>query len=228
MSALNTFLFGVYPYIAIAICFVACWARFDLDQYSWKADSSQMLRPKGMVIASNFFHIGIIFILCGHAIGLLTPQSIYHHVISTEHKQLVAMISGGFFGVICFIGLSMLLYRRLFDDRIRITSKKSDIAVLILLMLQLCLGLMTIVASTHHLDGSVMVMLGDWAQSIVTFQPTKAAAAIAPVSMVYKLHVFVGLSLVLLIPFTRLVHVISVPVWYFGRRYQVVRQKKRN
>ena len=171
------------------------------------------------------FHVGVIFVLCGHAVGLLTPESVYHHFISSEAKQLVAMVSGGFFGVVCFIGLAMLLKRRMTDPRIRATSTRSDIAILWMLMIQLVLGLMTIVISTEHMDGSVMVMLGTWAQSVVTLQPMEAAAAIAPVHILYKLHVFFGLTIVLVFPFTRLVHIISAPVWYLGRSYQIVRKK---
>ena len=89
-STLNTFLFGLYPYIALAICLAVSWVRFDRDQYSWKADSSQILGNKGMRLGSNLFHIGVIFILAGHFIGLLTPESVYHHVISTPNKQLLA------------------------------------------------------------------------------------------------------------------------------------------
>ena len=225
-TPLNTFLFGLYPYLALAICLVVSWVRFDRDQYSWKADSSKILNNNGMRIGSNLFHIGIIFILAGHFVGLLTPASIYHHVISTANKQLLAMVSGGAFGILCLIGLLILLYRRLFDPRVRANSRWSDIAVLVILLLQLLLGFGTIFASTHHMDGSVMVLLGDWAQSIVTLQPFKAAAAIQPVSLVYKLHVFLGMSIVLIFPFTRLVHVISAPVWYFGRNYQVVRGRR--
>ena len=225
-STLNTFLFGLYPYIALAICLAVSWVRFDRDQYSWKADSSQILGNKGMRLGSNLFHIGVIFILAGHFIGLLTPESIYHHVISTPNKQLLAMVSGGVFGVLCLVGLLILLHRRLFNPRVRANSRWSDIAVLIILLVQLLLGLGTIFASSNHLDGSVMVQLGEWAQSIVTLQPLKAANAIATVSLVYKLHVFLGLSIVLIFPFTRLVHVISAPIWYFGRNYQIVRQKK--
>ena len=225
-STLNTFLFGLYPYIALAICFAVSWVRFDRDQYSWKADSSQILGNKGMRLGSNLFHIGVIFILAGHFIGLLTPVSIYHHVISTPNKQLLAMVSGGVFGILCLIGLLILLHRRLFNPRVRANSRWSDIAVLIILLVQLLLGLGTILASSNHLDGSVMVQLGEWAQSIVTLQPLKAANAIATVSLVYKLHVFLGLSIVLIFPFTRLVHVISAPIWYFGRNYQIIRQKK--
>lgn len=225
MSNFNFVLFGVYPYIALAVCLIGSWARFDLSQYSWKAGSSQMLQPKGMRLASNLFHVGVIFILAGHFVGLLTPASVYHHFISSGAKQVVAMVSGGFFGVLCLIGLVMLIQRRLNDPRVRASSNKSDIMILFVLLAQLVLGLLTIFASLGHLDGSVMVLLGNWAQSVVTLQPVKAAGAIESVGIVYKLHVFLGLTLFVLFPFTRLVHIVSAPVWYLGRRYQIVRQK---
>ncbi len=223
MSNFNLLLFGVYPYIALAICLIGSWARFDWSQYTWRAGSSQMLDGKGMRMASNLFHVGIIFVLAGHFVGLLTPHAIYHHVISTENKQLLAMVSGGVFGILCLIGL--VIKRRMTNPRIRATSSTSDIMILFVLLAQLILGLLTIVASTQHLDGSVMVMLGDWAQSVVTLQPLKAAQAIAPVGIIYKLHVFLGVTLFVLFPFTRLVHIVSAPIWYLGRRYQIVRQK---
>ena len=222
----NFLLFGLYPYIAIVACVVASLIRFDREQYTWKAGSSQLLRGKGMVLASNLFHVGIIFVICGHIIGLLTPESIYHYVISTPNKQLMAMVSGGLFGVICFVGLSMLIYRRLTDDRVKASTSFSDLAILILLFIQLTLGLSTIFVSAQHMDGSVMLLLGEWAQSIVTLQPIAASAAIASVNIIYKLHVFFGISIILVFPFTRLVHIISAPVWYLGRSYQIVRQKR--
>lgn len=230
MANLNFFAFGVYPYIALAICLIGSWARFDLAQYTWKAGSSQILnrtREEHLYMrrASNLFHVGVIFVLCGHFVGLLTPEAIYHTVISTQHKQLLAMVSGGFFGFLCLIGLLMLLKRRLFDERVRASSSFSDTMILIVLLVQLVLGLCTIAASTQHMDGSIMVLLADWAQYTVTLQPVKAAAAMAPVGLVYKLHVFLGLTLFVLFPFTRLVHIVSAPVWYLGRRYQIVRQR---
>jgi nitrate reductase gamma subunit len=224
--SLNTILFGLYPYIAVVVCVAVCIVRFDREQYTWKAGSSQLLRTRGMVVASNLFHIGILFILAGHIVGLLTPESVYHHVISTPNKQLLAMVSGGIFGILCFIGLSMLLYRRLTDERVRANSSFSDIMVLVLLLIQLILGLLTIVVSAEHMDGSVMVLLATWAQSIVTLQPIQASAAIATVHILYKLHVFFGLTIVLIFPYTRLVHMISAPIWYLGRSYQIVRQKQ--
>lgn len=225
MSNINFLLFGIYPYVAILILLVASWIRFDREPYTWKADSSQGLNKQGFRLASNLFHVGVLFILMGHFVGLLMPEAIYHHFISSSAKQILAIVSGGFFGILCLIGLLMLIKRRMTDDRVRATSKTSDIVVLFLLLIQLVLGLLTIFSSLNHLDGSVMIMLGNWAQSIVTFQGAQAAAAIEPVGLIYKLHVFFGLTLLVVFPFTRLVHIISAPVWYLGRRYQIVRQR---
>ncbi|MCP5302811.1 MAG: respiratory nitrate reductase subunit gamma [Pseudomonadales bacterium] len=225
MSYFNTLLFGLYPYIALLVCLIGSWIRFDREQYTWKAGSSQMLNNKNFRLANNLFHVGVIFVLMGHFVGLLTPESVYHYVISTPAKQMLAMISGGVFGFLALIGMTMLIKRRLTDDRVRANSSKSDIMILLLLYAQLILGLCTIIASSQHMDGSVMLLLGTWAQSVVTFQPVEAAAAIANVHIIYKLHVLLGLTLFVVFPFTRMVHVISAPIWYLGRNYQLVRQK---
>ncbi|MFO7705413.1 MAG: respiratory nitrate reductase subunit gamma [Halopseudomonas sp.] len=225
MSNFNFLLFGVYPYVALAVFIIGSWARFDLSQYTWKAHSSQLMGNKGMRLASNLFHIGILFIFAGHFVGLLIPESIYHYVITTSGKQILAVVSGGFFGILCLIGLVMLLHRRMTDPRVRAQSSFSDIMILWVLLAQLLLGLTTIFFSVQHLDGSMMVMLANWAQYTLTLQPLLGAAAIEPVGLIYKLHVFLGLSLFVLFPFTRLVHIISAPVWYLGRNYQIVRLK---
>ncbi|SDV50511.1 respiratory nitrate reductase subunit gamma [Chitinasiproducens palmae] len=225
MDKLSFLLFGVYPYVAVAVLLLGCWARFDLAQYTWKAHSSQMLAPRHMRVASNLFHVGVLFILAGHFVGLLTPPALYHHLISSAHKQMLAMVSGGFFGVLALVGLTMLTWRRLTNLRVRKSSTFSDIMILLVLLVQLLLGLATIFASTEHLDGSVMLLLGAWAQNIVTLRPYAAAEAIAATSLVYKAHVFLGLTLFVLFPFTRLVHFLSAPVWYLMRRYQIVRQR---
>ncbi|MFN3579655.1 MAG: respiratory nitrate reductase subunit gamma [Pseudomonas sp.] len=225
MSNINLMLFGVYPYMALAVFIVGSWARFDLSQYTWKAGSSQFMRDKHMRLASNLFHIGIIAVLAGHFVGLLTPSAVYARWLSNENKQLMAMLIGGFFGLLCLVGLVMLLWRRMTDPRVRAQSSTSDIMILWVLLVQLLLGLFTIYVSTAHMDGSQMVLLANWAQQVVTFQPVMAAASIEPVGLAYKLHVFLGITLFVLFPFTRLVHVVSAPVWYLGRRYQIVRRK---
>ena len=229
MSALHNFMFGYYPYICLTIFFLGSLIRFDRDQYTWKSDSSQMLRAGTLRWGSNLFHIGVLFLFFGHFAGLLTPHFIYEHFISAPDKQMVAIVSGGTAGLLCFIGLSLLLHRRLFDPRIRATSRPMDIAILIILWLQLTLGLLTLPLSLHHSDGSAMMALGEWAQRIVTFRPDAAAQIIA-VEWVYKAHLIMGMTIFLLFPFSRLVHVWSgfASVSYLVRPYQVVRSRRLN
>ena len=222
---MNGFLFGVYPYIALTVFFVGSIFRYDRDPYTWKAGSSQMLSSKGMRIGSNLFHVGIILLFFGHLVGLLTPEPVYHVFMSAGTKQLLAMIAGGVFGVICFIGMVILIHRRLTHPRIKATSKFSDVFILLLLFVQLVLGLLTIPESAKHLDGSSMVALANWAQSIVIFQPG-AAEYIADQALIFKLHIFLGLTMFLVFPFTRLVHVWSAPAKYLFRKgYQIVRKR---
>ncbi len=218
-------LFGIYPYLALTICLLGSWVRYDLAPYTWKAQSSQLLRRGQMRLASNMFHIGIIFVLCGHFVGLLTPHVLYEHLISAPQKQMLAMVSGGGFGLICLVGLLMLLCRRLMDARVRASSGISDTAILFVLLTQLLLGLSTIIVSSQHLDGSEMLLLANWAQALASFHPQMATQYVVPVPILFKVHILLGLSLFILFPFTRLVHIASVPVWYFGRKYQIVRQR---
>ncbi len=226
LNWLQIFLFGVYPYIALAIAIVGTWVRFDLSQYSWKTGSTQMLRTKNMRLASNLFHVGIIVVLLGHLFGMLTPHFLYESFISAGRKQIVAVVVGGIAGVVCWVGLAMLLWRRFTDDRISNTSSFSDKMVLVLLFIQLNLGLISIFTSVQHLDGYTMMNLAGWAQDITILRPWHAAARIEQADLIYQLHMVLGITLIMIFPFTRLIHIISAPIWYFGRRYQIVRQKK--
>jgi nitrate reductase gamma subunit len=97
--------------------------------------------------------------------------------------------------------------------------------VLLILWLQLTLGLATIFVSLNHMDGHEMVKFMNWAQGILTLQPS-AAAYVADVHPIFKAHLILGMTLFLIFPFTRLVHIWSAPIWYLGRRgYQVVRTR---
>jgi nitrate reductase gamma subunit len=183
-----------------------------------------MLRKRQLRWGSNLFHIGILFLFLGHFVGLLTPHFVYDPFISAGSKQMLAIVAGGVAGTMCFVGLSMLVHRRLFDARIRNTSSKMDIAILLLLWLQLVLGLVTIPFSLQHPDGSVMLQLSEWAQRIVTFRGG-AAEMVAVVGWPYKLHIFLGLMIFFVFPFSRLVHIWSAPVGYVFRKPQVVRRR---
>ncbi|WLQ15768.1 respiratory nitrate reductase subunit gamma [Hahella aquimaris] len=226
MNYINTLLFSVYPYIALAVFFLGSLIRYDRDQYTWKTSSSQIFESRQLRIGSILFHIGVIAILAGHFVGLLTPKAVWHALgVSTSFKQAMAMGIGGLFGIICFAGLTILIKRRLTNPRVRANSSKMDIAILLLLYAQLILGLLSIFVSAGHMDGTEMLKLMSWAQSLVTFNAADAAAAVSSVHVIYKLHIFLGMTLFLLFPFSRLVHVWSVPVRYFTRNYQVVRAR---
>ena len=226
---LDTLLFGIYPYICLAVFFIGSLIRFDRDQYTWKSDSSQLLRTGSLRWGSNLFHIGVLFLFFGHFVGMLTPHFIYEHFIGAGAKQLMAMVSGGIAGVLGIIGLSLLLHRRLTDPRIRITSKTSDIVLLWLLWVQLALGLATIPLSAQHLDGSMMMRLAEWGQRIVTFR-TGGVELLAEAGWVFKAHMFLGMTVFLIFPFTRLVHVWSGfgTLAYVLRPYQLVRARRLN
>lgn len=224
---LNHLAFGLYPYVAAVVFLLGSLIRFEREQYSWRSGSSQLLRRRQLMVGSVCFHVGILFLLVGHTVGLLTPAALYGLVITAPQKQLLAIVSGGAFGLLCFVGLSMLLHRRLFDERIRATSSVADIGILALLWVQLVLGLATIPFSLGHLDGSVMVQLSHWAQGIVTLR-ADAASHLEGVGFIFKAHIFLGLTLFVAFPFSRLVHIWSAPIGYAVRPYQLVRRRGRN
>ena len=223
---LNSALFGIYPYIALAVLVVGSIIRYDREPYSWRAGSSQLLRRRQLVLGSILFHVGVLVIFFGHLVGLLTPIGIFDALgISHGVKQLLAVIAGGVAGVMALIGASLLLHRRLFDARIRSTTSFSDLAIVLMLYAQLLLGVGSIAVSMQHLDGHEMTKFMSWAQGVFTFQPG-VAAHVADVHWIFKAHLVLGLTIFLVFPFTRLVHMFSAPVRYIFRQgYQVVRRK---
>lgn len=225
MDYLNTLLFGYYPYVAISVFFIGSLARYDRDQYTWRTGSSQFLRADELRLGSNLFHIGILLLFVGHFVGLLTPPAVYHALgLSTSAKQILAVVAGGVFGGVCLKGIIILIRRRLTDARIRATSSRMDIFILLLIGVQLALGLLTLPISLYHYDGANMLLLGEWAQRIVTFR-SGAADQVSEMGLIFKLHLVLGQTLFLVFPFSRLVHVWSVPLGYVTRPYQVVRRR---
>ena len=226
-DATNHAVFGWYPYLCLTVFLLGSLLRFDREQYTWRSGSSQMLRKRQLFWGSNLFHVGILVIFLGHVGGLLTPIWVFEALgISHGAKQWIAIGVGGVAGVVCFIGMTLLVHRRLFDSRIRNTSSFGDIAILLLLYVQLILGLCTITVSLQHLEGHEMVKFMAWAQGVLTLKPN-VSALVADVHPLFKLHLVLGMTIFLLFPFTRLVHVWSAPVWYIGRRgYQIVRSNR--
>jgi nitrate reductase gamma subunit len=227
MEMINSLLFGVYPYIALSVLVIGSVLRFDREQYTWRTGSSQLLRRKQLVAGSVLFHLGVLVIFGGHMVGLLTPLAVFEYFgIPHGAKQILAMVAGGIAGIFALAGACLLLHRRLFDARIRNNSSFGDIAILIVLTLQLCLGLSTIPLSAQHLDGSEMVKFMYWAQGIFTFN-RQAVGYVSDVHWIFKAHLILGMTILLVFPFTRLVHMLSAPIWYLNRRgWQLVRTRR--
>lgn len=226
-DAINHIVFGWYPYLCLTVFILGSIVRFDREQYTWKTGSSQLLRRKQLMWGSNLFHVGILMLFVGHLFGLLTPKEAYNAIgLSTPAKQMLAIVAGAVFGVMCLVGLLLLVHRRLAEPRIRATSTRMDIFILLWILVTLLLGLVSIFWSLGHRDGSVMVLLGHWAQHIVTLR-AGAADFVGEVAWIYRVHLFFGMTLFMLFPFSRLVHVWSgfAAVGYLTRAYQIVRSR---
>lgn len=227
MSYWHTFFFGIYPYIALSIFLLGSLVRFEREQYSWKSDSSQVLHAGDLRLGNILFHVGIIGLFFGHLAGLLTPLAFWDWLgVSHAAKQMLAMLAGGVMGLTCLAGLLILLRRRLSSPRIRAVTTMGDKVLLLWILCTLLLGLLSILVSAGHADGAEMVRLMRWCQDIVTFDGA-AAAQIVDVSLVFKLHMVMGMTLFIIFPFSRLVHVWSgfASVAYLGRAWQLVRQR---
>jgi nitrate reductase gamma subunit len=228
---LDFVIFGVMPYVALAVLVVGSIARYERDPFTWKSSSSQLLRRKQLIWGSILFHVGIITVFFGHLVGLFTPVWVLDALgVPYGLKQWMAVLIGGPAGVAALIGSTMLLHRRLFDARIRVTSSVPDILIMVLIWLQLAIGLLTITQTLQHMDGSEMVRFMLWSQSVVTLN-LNAWATVVDVHWLYKLHIFLGLVITILFPFTRLVHMISgfaAPFRYLLTRpgYQIVRSRR--
>jgi len=224
---LNTFLFGIYPYLALTVLLLGCLVRFDREPFTWKSDSSQLLRKGQLRLGSNLFHYGVLVVIAGHFVGFLAPDWAVRWAMDPAQHQLIAMVAGGIAGAVAIVGLSILIHRRLADPRIRANSRKWDIAIVLMLWLQLALGLITVPLSAQHMDGAMFEVMTDYVKGIVTFQGG-VADLLTGTPLVYRLHIFLGFTIFLVSPFTRMVHIWSGAgaLAYLVRPYQIVRTRR--
>lgn len=225
---LDFVIFGIMPYVALTVLIVGSIARYERDPFSWKSSSSQLLRRKQLILGSVLFHVGILTVFFGHLVGLFTPIWVLDALgIPYGLKQVLAIVVGGIAGVAALAGATILLHRRLTDPRIRKHSSFADIAILALIWLQLMVGIGTIYLSMGHLDGAEMVRFMTWSQSVLGLK-INAWQEVIGVHWLYKFHIFLGLIIVTLFPFTRLVHMLSAPIRYVTLRpgWQIVRSRR--
>ncbi len=228
-SALEIFLFDIYPYICLTVLLLGSLIRYDREPYSWKSDSSQTLRNGRLRLGSNLFHYGVLVVILGHFVGFLMPESLVLWLITPTQHMLLAMVIGGLAGCVAIIGISILIHRRLYYRRVRGNSRKWDIAIVIMLWLQLALGIATVPVSAQHMGGAEFEILVQYVQSIVYFHG-HGATLLMGIPLVYKLHILLGFTIFLVSPFTRMVHIWSgvAALAYLFRPYQLVRKHGRS
>lgn len=220
---INNLLFTYLPHIALAIFTFGLITRMIIFNKTVQAESTQFLVDKKVKLGSNLFHVGIIFVFFGH-LSLFIPEWLYHLVMTTETKRMIALTMGSFFGIMAIVGMSILVFRRFTDPRIKTNSSFQDYFIIILLLVEAILGL-TAVAGTATTSIEKYAALSEWAQAVVTFQPD-AGAILANHSIQYKIHIVIGLLIFMIFPYTKLMHMLVYPfVYLFRSGYQLVRTR---
>lgn len=221
------FLWVIFPYLCIATFIVGHIFRYRTDQFGWTAQSSEFIEKKQLMIGSILFHIGIIPVIAGHVVGLGIPQEWTRAVgISDDMYHFGAFWGGGFFGVVTFLGMLILTSRRFTLKRVRQLSSLSDMIVNSLLLLIVFLGMYSVVGtSITQPEFDYRSSISIWFRSLLIFQPQASAMSGVPVA--FQLHVLSGFLITAMWPFTRLVHVWSVPLNYVGRSYILYRRHNR-
>ena len=219
------FLWVIFPYLMITIFIVGHIYRYNVDQLSWTAKSSEFLEKKTLKWGSMLFHIGILLVSVGHIVGLLVPKSLLESFgVSESLYHSGAVYVGGLAGIITLIGILILLNRRLTNKRVRITSDTSDIITVILIFLIIIVGIYnTFIGTRLYSDFDYRETISPWFRGLLTFVPNPSLMRGVPLG--FQLHILISFALIGIWPFTRLVHVWSVPLTYFKRRYIIYRKR---
>lgn len=223
MTVLDQFLWVIYPYLMLTTFVVGHIYRYNTDQFGWSAKSSELLEKPLLKWGSTLFHWGIIFAFFGHIAGILVPKWIYPLFGITDHMyHLGAVYGGGFFGLVTIVGIIILTYRRISVLRIKIHSTFMDWVVGISLLTVISLGVyVTIIRNTLVGAFDYRSTIAPWFRGLITFNPDPAYMTNVPLS--YQLHVFLAFLIFGLFPFTRLVHIWSLPLEYLKRSYIIFR-----
>ena len=217
MTQLSAFTWGVFPYICLVVMIVGTLYRYHSDQLRWTSKSSELLEKKLLTIGSILFHVGILFVFAGHVAGLLVPVEFYNAIgISSELYHGDAIALGGLSGLVAFAGISILLYRRIVNARVRMNSDVSDYVADGLLWLVILLGLaFTLGYGLLHGPYEYRTTVGPWIRGVLTLQPN--IALMAGVPLLLQVHIALAFVLFGISPFTRLIHIYSMPLGYLRR-----------
>jgi nitrate reductase gamma subunit len=210
--------FIIIPYAVVILAIVVTVQRYFKKPFTYSSLSSQFLESGELFYGSVSWHIGILALFFGHLIGLLFPRQVLW--FNGVPARLYLLDSTALlFGLMSLAGLVNLIFRRHTSARIRAVTSKMDIVVLLLLLTQVALGIY--IAIFNRWGSSwYATSLVPYLRSLFTLQPD--LAMIAPLPLAIKLHVLNAWLLVGVFPFSRLVHMLVVPISYLWRPYQLV------
>ena len=225
MRAVHLLLWVALPYAAIAIFVAGHVWRYRTDQYGWTTRSTQILESRWLKWGSPLFHLGALAAIGGHVLGMLVPESWTSKVgVSEDGYHLLSATAGTLAGVACGAGLVILMWRRVASPRVRVTTTRMDMVVYTLLALVIALGLIETIGKNVLGGGyDYRSTVGVWFRSIVFFHPEPEAMVGAPI--LYQLHAVAAWLVLLVWPFSRLVHAWSIPLQYVGRPYILYRRR---
>jgi nitrate reductase gamma subunit len=221
MTYFENLFWVVFPYIMLTMFVVGHFYRYHTDQFGWSAKSSEFLEKDKLKWGSILFHYGIIFVFFGHVAGVLVPLAVYETLRVTDHMyHMGAVWIGGLAGIVTLIGVLILMVRRFSVQRIFINSTFRDVFVLILLILTIVTGFFnTIWYTGRGVAFEYRETISPWFRGLLYLNPMPGLMRGIPLG--FKIHVVSALLLFGIWPFTRLVHVWSLPLEYLGRKYVV-------
>lgn len=219
MNAGEQFLWVIYPYVVLTIFAVGHLYRYNTDQLGWTAKSSELLEKKRLQWGSLLFHGGILAVIGGHVSGLLITKAWFESVGVTEAMYHMAAVYGGGPAVLMTLaGILILTLRRFGNDRVYAVSSRGDLVVVLLVLTEVMLGLTSTATNVFGASSfDYRETIAPWFRGLLLLQPD--ASFMLSVPLVFKLHIVMGFALFAVWPFTRLVHVWSVPIEYINRPY---------
>lgn len=226
-NAWELLLFVILPYVSLTIFLVGHVWRYRFDQFGWTSRSSQLYEKKMLLLGSPLFHYGTLLAIGGHALGLLIPASWTEAIGLTERPyNLLAQAAGTASVVLIIIGLIVLTVRRATRDRVRQATTKLDLAAFTLLWTMILLGFgQTVIFNLLGPGYNYRPTISVWMRGVFSLHPDVADLSGVPV--LYLVHITLAWIYLGLFPFTRFVHLWSVPVWYLSRPFVVYRRRRR-
>ena len=225
MSRADFFLWIAFQYLCAATFVVGHVWRYRRDQYAWTARSTQLLERPLLMVGSVLFHFGLLAAIGGHVLGILVPRSWTETIgVSDSVYHWLAVILGSAAGVAICLGLAILLYRRLSIGRVRVTTTRSDLVLYPVLVAAIVFGMLATVWGGAADRYAYRETVSPWFRGLATLDPHATLMAGAP--FVFQAHAVTTWLLLAIWPFTRLVHVWSVPVAYVGRSPVLYRSRR--